>query len=220
MSLSSLHGGFLKPKLLREIPDPVTGYPLRWEAADGAQSAITDHPHVVDHVQLSGSFGGGFSRGLITEPRNSCGVYCWRCSGDIQSNLSLSNPANIRSQSLISNNILKARHSLILVPMQVLVMPICDIQCPYLWSAHGLLSPPYRLDWQDSTDEDPQAKSIVNSNIEGNDTCCVLGTASKLLVAGFKCAGWTVTRFLQNRRVYARPKCPMMMPMMMTMMVP
>lgn len=52
MSLSSLHGGFLKPKLLREIPDPVTGYPLRWEAADGAQS-VTDHPHVVDHVQLS-----------------------------------------------------------------------------------------------------------------------------------------------------------------------
>ena len=55
MSLSSLHGGFLKPKLLREIPDPVTGYPSRWEAADGAQS-VTDHPHVVDHVQLSGSF--------------------------------------------------------------------------------------------------------------------------------------------------------------------
>ena len=55
MSLSSLHGGFLKPKLLREIPDPVTGYPLRWEAADGAQSVTTDHPHVVDHVQLSSS---------------------------------------------------------------------------------------------------------------------------------------------------------------------
>ena len=55
MSLSSLHGGFLKPKLLREIPDPVTGYPLRWEAADGAQSVTMDHPHVVDHVQLSNS---------------------------------------------------------------------------------------------------------------------------------------------------------------------
>ena len=55
MSLPSLHGGFLKPKLLREIPDPVTGYPLRWEAADGAQSVTTDHPHVVDHVQLSSS---------------------------------------------------------------------------------------------------------------------------------------------------------------------
>ena len=55
VSLPSLHGGFLKPKLLREIPDPVTGYPLRWEAADGAQSVTTDHPHVVDHVQLSSS---------------------------------------------------------------------------------------------------------------------------------------------------------------------
>eukprot|EP00438_Fugacium_kawagutii_P012883 Skav227072 [mRNA] locus=scaffold4434:1758:15971:+ [translate_table: standard] len=53
LSLSSLHGGFLKPKLLREIPDPVTGYPLRWEAADGVQSTITDHPHVADHAQLS-----------------------------------------------------------------------------------------------------------------------------------------------------------------------
>ena len=73
MSLSSLHGGFLKPKLLREIPDPVTGYPLRWEAADGAQSAITDHPHVVDHVQLSGSFRGGVSISQV--------------SGDNQSNL-------------------------------------------------------------------------------------------------------------------------------------
>ncbi|CAK9065571.1 Acetyl-CoA carboxylase 2 [Includes: Biotin carboxylase] [Durusdinium trenchii] len=30
-SFSSLHGGFFKPKLLREIPDPVTGFPLRWE---------------------------------------------------------------------------------------------------------------------------------------------------------------------------------------------
>ncbi|CAE7827636.1 unnamed protein product, partial [Symbiodinium sp. CCMP2456] len=29
LSLSSLGGGFLKPKMLREIPDPVTGYPLR-----------------------------------------------------------------------------------------------------------------------------------------------------------------------------------------------
>ena len=67
MSLSSLHGGFLKPKLLREIPDPVTGYPLRWEAADGAQSAITDHPHVVDHVQLSGSFRRGFSISQVSE---------------------------------------------------------------------------------------------------------------------------------------------------------
>ena len=32
VSLSSLHGGFLKPKLLREIPDPVTGYPLHFSA--------------------------------------------------------------------------------------------------------------------------------------------------------------------------------------------
>ena len=78
MSLSSLHGGFLKPKLLREIPDPVTGYPLRWEAADGAQSAITDHPHVVDHVQLSGSFV-VVSAGACLLPRNYKGNQ--KCGG-------------------------------------------------------------------------------------------------------------------------------------------
>ena len=78
MSLSSLHGGFLKPKLLREIPDPVTGYPLRWEAADGAQSAITDHPHVVDHVQLSGLFV-VVSAGACLLPRNYKGNQ--KCGG-------------------------------------------------------------------------------------------------------------------------------------------
>ncbi|CAE7729179.1 ACAC [Symbiodinium sp. CCMP2592] len=54
LSLSSLGGGFLKPKMLREIPDPVTGYPLRWEAAkEGAAISASDHPHVADQAELS-----------------------------------------------------------------------------------------------------------------------------------------------------------------------
>lgn len=53
-SLSSLRGGFLKPKMLREFPDPITGFPLRWEAAkEGAAVVQTDHPHVADHAMLS-----------------------------------------------------------------------------------------------------------------------------------------------------------------------
>ena len=34
-------GGFLKPKMLREIPDPVTGYPLRHTAERGKQVPTT-----------------------------------------------------------------------------------------------------------------------------------------------------------------------------------
>ena len=96
-------------------------------------------------------------------------------------------------------------------------MPVvtCNVRT---MAAHGLLSPPYRLDWQDSTDEDPQAKSTLIQTLK-ETTPAVFGTASKLLVAGFE-VRLTVNRFLQNRRVYA-PKCPMMMMMMMmTMMVP
>lgn len=53
-SLSSLRGGFLKPKMLREFPDPITGFPRRWEAAkEGAAVVQTDHPHVADHAMLS-----------------------------------------------------------------------------------------------------------------------------------------------------------------------
>ncbi|CAK9003437.1 unnamed protein product [Durusdinium trenchii] len=33
--------------MLKEVPDPVTGFPLRWEAAkEGAAVVQTDHPHV------------------------------------------------------------------------------------------------------------------------------------------------------------------------------
>ena len=54
LSLSSLNGGFLKPKMLREFPDPVTGFPLRWEAAKGAAPLTSlDHPHVTDPAGLS-----------------------------------------------------------------------------------------------------------------------------------------------------------------------
>ena len=54
LSLSSLGGGFLKPKMLREFPDPVTGFPLRWEAAkEGAAISPLDHPHVEDRAALS-----------------------------------------------------------------------------------------------------------------------------------------------------------------------
>ncbi|CAE7222177.1 ACC2, partial [Symbiodinium necroappetens] len=54
LSLSSLNGGFLKPKMLREFPDPVTGFPLRWEAAKGAAPLTSlDHPHVTDAAALS-----------------------------------------------------------------------------------------------------------------------------------------------------------------------
>lgn len=53
-SMSALRGGFLKPKMLKEVPDPVTGFPLRWEAAkEGAAVVQTDHPHVADHATLS-----------------------------------------------------------------------------------------------------------------------------------------------------------------------
>ena len=54
LSLSSLGGGFLKPKMLREFPDPVTGFPLRWEAAkEGAALSPLEHPHVADRAALS-----------------------------------------------------------------------------------------------------------------------------------------------------------------------
>ncbi|CAJ1368772.1 unnamed protein product, partial [Effrenium voratum] len=54
LSLSSLRGGFLKPKVLREFPDPVTGFPLRWEAAkEGAALQTQEHPHVADQALLS-----------------------------------------------------------------------------------------------------------------------------------------------------------------------
>ena len=54
LSLSSLGGGFLKPKMLREFPDPVTGIPLRWEAAkEGPAISPLDHPHVEDRAALS-----------------------------------------------------------------------------------------------------------------------------------------------------------------------
>ena len=44
----------MKPKMLREFPDPITGFPLRWEAAkEGAASQTTDHPHVLDQATLS-----------------------------------------------------------------------------------------------------------------------------------------------------------------------
>ncbi|OLP76680.1 Acetyl-CoA carboxylase, partial [Symbiodinium microadriaticum] len=53
LSLSSLNGGFLKPKMLREFP--VTGFPLRWEAAKEGAAPLTslDHPHVTDPAALS-----------------------------------------------------------------------------------------------------------------------------------------------------------------------
>ena len=54
LSLSSLGGGFLKPKMLREFPDPVTGFPLHWEAAkEGAALSPLEHPHVADRAALS-----------------------------------------------------------------------------------------------------------------------------------------------------------------------
>ncbi|CAE7605731.1 ACC1 [Symbiodinium natans] len=55
LSLSSLNGGFLKPKMLREFPDPVTGFPLRWEAAKEGAAPLKslDHPHVTDQAALS-----------------------------------------------------------------------------------------------------------------------------------------------------------------------
>jgi len=40
LSLSSLHGGFLQPKWMKELPDPVTGFPLRWEAAEAAAQTM------------------------------------------------------------------------------------------------------------------------------------------------------------------------------------
>ena len=40
--------------MLREFPDPITGFPLRWEAAkEGSASVQTDHPHVLDQEKLS-----------------------------------------------------------------------------------------------------------------------------------------------------------------------
>jgi len=53
MSLSSLHGGFLKPKMLREIPDPVTGYPIRYESPDsqGATGAAQTDTAVLAKLQ-------------------------------------------------------------------------------------------------------------------------------------------------------------------------
>ncbi len=40
LSLSSLHGGYLQPKWMKELPDPVTGFPLRWEAAEAAAQTM------------------------------------------------------------------------------------------------------------------------------------------------------------------------------------
>eukprot|EP00933_Yihiella_yeosuensis_P033928 TRINITY_DN27520_c0_g1_i1.p1 TRINITY_DN27520_c0_g1~~TRINITY_DN27520_c0_g1_i1.p1 ORF type:complete len:1234 (+),score=270.47 TRINITY_DN27520_c0_g1_i1:159-3704(+) len=39
LTSSSLAGGFMKPKMLREFPDPVTGNPVRWETVKDGQTA-------------------------------------------------------------------------------------------------------------------------------------------------------------------------------------
>ncbi|CAE7704038.1 ACC1 [Symbiodinium pilosum] len=40
--------------MLREFPDPVTGFPLRWEAAkEGSAISHSEHPHVADQAELS-----------------------------------------------------------------------------------------------------------------------------------------------------------------------
>jgi len=48
LSLSSLGGGFMKPKMLREFPDPVTGVPFKWSQAgnDKKEEEIGDQKHL------------------------------------------------------------------------------------------------------------------------------------------------------------------------------
>lgn len=50
LTSSSLSGGFMRPKMLREFPDPVTGLPLRWEPCKGS-----DAEHVTSTAMTSES---------------------------------------------------------------------------------------------------------------------------------------------------------------------